>query len=98
MSPAFWERCRHRVREVYGARAAEQLALVEGRYAAGIRPVTASDVTVGVPSQRLGVDSGISGLLSGIEWSRQFGPDGEGDNVYGPEKRDKERGGSGTGE
>ena len=76
VSPAFWERCRHRVREVYGARAAEQLALVEGRYAAGIRPVTASDVTVGVPSQRLSVDSGISGLLSGIEWSRQFGPDG----------------------
>ena len=76
VSPAFWERCRHRVREVYGERAAEQLALVEGRYAAGIRPVTASDVTVGVPSQRLSVDSGISGLLSGIEWSRQFGPDG----------------------
>ncbi len=76
VSPAFWERCRHRVREVYGARAAEQLALVESRYAAGIRPVTASDVTVGVPSQRLSVDSGISGLLSGIEWSRQFGPDG----------------------
>ena len=76
VSPAFWERCRHRVRDVYGARAAEQLALVESRYAAGIRPVTASDVTVGVPSQRLSVDSGISGLLSGIEWSRQFGPDG----------------------
>ena len=76
VSPAFWERCRHRVREVYGERAAEQLALVESRYAAGIRPVTASDVTVGVPSQRLSVDSGISGLLSGIEWSRQFGPDG----------------------
>ena len=76
VSPAFWERCRRRVREVYGERAAEQLALVEGRYAAGIRPVTASDVTVGVPSQRLSVDSGISGLLSGIEWSRQFGPDG----------------------
>ena len=76
VSPAFWERCRHRVREVYGERAAEQLALVEGRYGAGIRPVTASDVTVGVPSQRLSVDSGISGLLSGIEWSRQFGPDG----------------------
>ena len=76
VSPAFWDRCRHRVREVYGERAAEQLALVEGRYAAGIRPVTASDVTVGVPSQRLSVDSGISGLLSGIEWSRQFGPDG----------------------
>ena len=76
VSPAFWERCRRRVREVYGARAAEQLALVESRYGAGIRPVTASDVTVGVPSQRLSVDSGISGLLSGIEWSRQFGPDG----------------------
>ena len=76
VSPAFWERCRHRVRDVYGERAAEQLALVEGRYGAGIRPVTASDVTVGVPSQRLSVDSGISGLLSGIEWSRQFGPDG----------------------
>ena len=76
VSPAFWERCRHRVREVYGERAAEQLALVEGRYAAGVRPVTASDVTVGVPSQRLSVDSGIAGLLSGIEWSRQFGPDG----------------------
>ena len=76
VSPAFWEQCRHRVRDVYGARAAEQLALVEGRYGAGVRPVTASDVTVGVPSQRLGVDSGISGLLSGIEWSRQFGPDG----------------------
>jgi len=76
VSPAFWDRCRRRVREVYGERAAEQLALVEGRYAAGIRPVTASDVTVGVPSQRLSVDSGISGLLSGIEWSRQFGPDG----------------------
>ena len=76
VSPAFWEWCRHRVRDVYGARAAEQLALVEGRYGAGVRPVTASDVTVGVPSQRLGVDSGISGLLSGIEWSRQFGPDG----------------------
>ena len=76
VSPAFWERCRRRVREVYGERAAEQLALVESRYAAGIRPVTASDVTVGVPSQRLSVDSGISGLLSGIEWSRQFGPDG----------------------
>lgn len=76
VSPAFWERCRRRVREVYGERAAEQLALVEGRYGAGIRPVTASDVTVGVPSQRLSVDSGISGLLSGIEWSRQFGPDG----------------------
>ena len=76
VSPAFWERCRRRVREVYGERAAEQLALVEGRYAAGVRPVTASDVTVGVPSQRLSVDSGISGLLSGIEWSRQFGPDG----------------------
>ena len=76
VSPAFWERCRRRVRDVYGARAAEQLALVEGRYGAGIRPVTASDVTVGVPSQRLSVDSGISGLLSGIEWSRQFGPDG----------------------
>ena len=76
VSPAFWDRCRHRVREVYGERAAEQLALVEGRYGAGVRPVTASDVTVGVPSQRLGVDSGISGLLSGIEWSRQFGPDG----------------------
>ena len=76
VSPAFWERCRRRVREVYGERAAEQLALVEARYGAGIRPVTASDVTVGVPSQRLSVDSGISGLLSGIEWSRQFGPDG----------------------
>ena len=76
VSPAFWERCRRRVREVYGERAAEQLALVEGRYAAGVRPVTASDVTVGVPSQRLSVDSGISGLLSGIEWSRQFSPDG----------------------
>ena len=76
VSPAFWERCRRRVRDVYGERAAEQLALVEGRYGAGIRPVTASDVTVGVPSQRLSVDSGISGLLSGIEWSRQFGPDG----------------------
>ena len=76
VSPAFWERCRRRVREVYGERAAEQLALVEGRYAAGIRPVTASDVTVGVPSRRLSVDSGIAGLLSGIEWSRQFGPDG----------------------
>lgn len=25
-------------------------------------------------------------------------PEGEGDNIYGPEKRDKERGGSGTGE
>ena len=76
VSPAFWERCRHRVREVYGERAAEQLALVEGRYGVGVRPVTASDVTVGVPSQRLSVDSGIAGLLSGIEWSRQFGPDG----------------------
>lgn len=76
VSPAFWERCRHRVRDVYGERAAEQLALVEGRYGSGIRPLTASDVTVGVPSQRLSVDSGISGLLSGIEWSRQFGPDG----------------------
>ncbi len=76
VSPAFWDRCRHRVREVYGERAAEQLALVEGRYGVGVRPVTASDVTVDVPSQRLSVDSGISGLLSGIEWSRQFGPDG----------------------
>ena len=76
VSPAFWDRCRHRVREVYGERAAEQLALVEGRYGVGIRPVTASDVTVGVPPRRLSVDSGISGLLSGIEWSRQFGPDG----------------------
>ncbi|WP_130873443.1 class III lanthionine synthetase LanKC [[Pseudopropionibacterium] massiliense] len=76
VSPAFWDRCRRRVREVYGERAAEQLVLVEGRYAAGIRPVTACDVTVDVPSRRLGVDSGISGLLSGIEWSRQFGPDG----------------------
>ena len=25
-------------------------------------------------------------------------PEGEGDNIYGQEKRDKERGGSGTGE
>ena len=76
VSPAFWDRCRRRVREVYGERAVEQLELVEGRYAAGVRPVAASDVIVGVPSQRLSVDSGISGLLSGIEWSRQFGPDG----------------------
>ena len=76
VSPAFWDRCRHRVREVYGERAAEQLALVEGRYGVGVRPVTAGDVTVGVPPRRLSVDSGISGLLSGIEWSRQFGPDG----------------------
>ena len=76
VSPAFWDRCRHRVREVYGERAAEQLALVEGRYGVGVRPVTASDVTVDVPPRRLSVDSGISGLLSGIEWSRQFGPDG----------------------
>ena len=76
VSPAFWERCRRRVRDVYGERAAEQLISVEGRYGVGVRPVTASDVTVGVPSQRLSVDSGISGLLSGIEWSRQFGPDG----------------------
>ena len=76
VSPAFWDRCRHRVREVYGERAAEQLISVEGRYGVGIRPVTAGDVTVGVPPRRLSVDSGISGLLSGIEWSRQFGPDG----------------------
>ena len=76
VSPAFWDRCRRRVREVYGERAAEQLISVEGRYGVGVRPVTASDVTVDVPSQRLSVDSGISGLLSGIEWSRQFGPDG----------------------
>ena len=76
VSPAFWDRCRHRVREVYGERAAEQLALVEGRYGVGVRPVTAGDVTVDVPPRRLSVDSGISGLLSGIEWSRQFGPDG----------------------
>ena len=76
VSPAFWGRCRHRVREVYGERAAEQLISVEGRYGVGVRPVTASDVTVGVPSRRLSVDSGIAGLLSGIEWSRQFGPDG----------------------
>ena len=76
VSPAFWDRCRHRVREVYGERAAEQLALVEGRYGVGVRPVTAGDVTVGVPPRRLSVDSGIAGLLSGIEWSRQFGPDG----------------------
>ena len=76
VSPAFWDRCRHRVREVYGERAAEQLISVEGRYGVGVRPVTAGDVTVGVPPRRLSVDSGISGLLSGIEWSRQFGPDG----------------------
>ena len=76
VSPAFWERCRRRVREVYGERAAEQLISVEGRYGVGVRPVTAGDVTVGVPSRRLSVDSGIAGLLSGIEWSRQFGPDG----------------------
>ena len=76
VSPAFWDRCRHRVREVYGERAAEQLISVEGRYGVGVRPVTAGDVTVGVPSRRLSVDSGIAGLLSGIEWSRQFGPDG----------------------
>ena len=76
VSPAFWDRCRHRVREVYGERAAEQLISVEGRYGVGIRPVTASDVTVGAPPRRLSVDSGISGLLSGIEGSRQFGPDG----------------------
>ena len=76
VSPEFWERCRRRVREIYGERAAEQLAMVENRYALGARPVTASDFTVDVPVQRLGVDSGISGLLSGIEWSRQFGPDG----------------------
>lgn len=76
VSPAFWDRCRHRVREVYGERAAEQLALVEGRYGVGVRPVTAGDVTVDVPPRRLSVDSGIAGLLSGIEWSRQFGPDG----------------------
>ena len=76
VSPAFWDRCRRRVREVYGERAAEQLISVEGRYGVGVRPVTAGDVTVGVPSRRLSVDSGIAGLLSGIEWSRQFGPDG----------------------
>ena len=76
VSPAFWDRCRHRVREVYGERAAEQLISVEGRYGVGVRPVTASDVTVGAPPRRLSVDSGISGLLSGIEGSRQFGPDG----------------------
>ncbi|WP_338573878.1 class III lanthionine synthetase LanKC [Arachnia propionica] len=76
VSPAFWDRCRRKVREIYGERAAEQLASVEGRYAAGARPVTAGDVTVGVPPQPPGLDSGISGLLSGIEWSRQFGSGG----------------------
>ena len=76
VAPAFWDRCRRRIREFYGERAAEQLALVERRYAAGTRPVTASDFTVDVPTQPLNLDSGISGLLSGIEWSRQFSADG----------------------
>ena len=76
VSPAFWDRCRRRVRELYGERAVEQLTTVERRYAAGTRPVTACEVTVDVPPRSLGVDSGVSGLLSGIEWSRQFGPDG----------------------
>ena len=76
VAPAFWDRCRRRVRKVYGEQAAEQLAAVERRYAATTRPVTASDFAVGLPTQPLSVDAAISGLLSGLEWSRQFSDDG----------------------
>ena len=76
VSPAYWDRCRRRVREVYGQRAADQLADVERRYSASVRPVTATNFTVDVPARPLSGDAAVSGLLSGIEWSRQFGQNG----------------------
>ena len=76
VSPAFWDRCRRRLRETYGREAAEQLAAVERRYDAKIRPVTACDFTVDVPQHRLAPDVAVDRLMSGIEWSRQFSDDG----------------------
>lgn len=72
VSPDFWRHIRQEVSRVYGDAAATQLNWVEDQYPSTVRPVLASDVTVDVPMRPLTVGSAITGLLSGIDWSRQY--------------------------
>lgn len=76
VSPSFWERCRQDIQHTYGDRAANQMTWVENQYPNTARPVLASDFTVDVPTPPLNVDTAISGLLSGIDWSRQYAAHG----------------------
>lgn len=72
VSPSFWKRCHQEIQHTYGDSAANQLSWVENHYPKTARPVLASDFTVDVPPPELKVDTAISGLLSGIDWSRQY--------------------------
>lgn len=72
VSPAYWRAAQARVRTVYGAEAADQLASVERFYPQGARSALASDVRVGVHDQTPDDAAAVRALVAGIDWSRRF--------------------------
>lgn len=76
VSPSFWDRCRRHILHTYGDRAANQMKWVENQYPNTARPVLASNFTVDVPTQPLSIETAISGLLAGIDWSREYASHG----------------------
>lgn len=73
ISPEYWERCRDDLRGTYGEVPANQLELVESRYSKTIQPVTACRYTVNTRQELLCPEEAVTRLMTGIEWSRQFG-------------------------
>jgi len=76
LTPGYWRRCCEKLREINGEEAYELLSKVQERYPSELRPVTATDFEVGVPSEPLTLNDALAGLMRGIEWSKQFGIDG----------------------